>query len=86
MRERCLRLSGGEGGSAPVARIMWAYLLRAILYFLLGVTLLRLFRGTRRPPRPVPPPPARRSIPELDPRDIIDATSHPIGEPGERPR
>jgi hypothetical protein len=63
---------------------MWAYLLRTILFFLLGVTLLRLFRGTRSPSRPVQPPPARRAVPELDPRDIIDATSRPVGEPGER--
>jgi hypothetical protein len=63
---------------------MWAYLLRTILYFLLGVTLLRLFRGARQMPRSVPPPAQPRpAAPDLDPEDIIDATYHPVDGPGD---
>ena len=63
---------------------MWAYLLRTILYFLLGVTLLRLFRGARRMPRSVPPPAKpRAATPDLDPGDIIDATCRPVNGPAD---
>jgi hypothetical protein len=60
---------------------MWAILLRGLLYFLLGVTLLRLFRGARGRRRAVPPPPPSRPTPELDPRDIIDTTCRPVDDP-----
>ena len=82
--QRCAG-SPADRGADVVAKDMWAYLLRSILYFLLGVTLLRLFRGGRKMTRSVPPlPPKPRPAPDLDPRDIIDATCRPVDDPAER--
>ncbi len=59
------------------------YLLRAILMFLLAVTVLRLVRSVRGIRRSVPPP-RRPSTPEIDPRDIVDTTCRPVDRPAGR--
>ncbi len=70
---------------------MLLVILRAILYFLFGVLVLRLLRGLGMGRRAVPPaappaaPPAPR-VPDIDPKDIIDTTCRPVDPHEEPPR